>query len=191
MTRTGWEGSVSALKQEVSRVVGWAGISSGKIQDLQTQAECCKVQFLAHEIEARCHSLARNRGSESITQTGKGLSLALGITAAAAFLGNRISKDKYVALNMGISGFNAALQGLGKADWAVCLGKPLAVVPRNNITSGSIWLTWESLRAALDNLEQRAKHGARLGDLDAVIFEVNKSKNLLAYIPVMAKEGSD
>ena len=188
MIRTGWEGGVGDLRQEISRIAGRAGVSSGKIQDLQAQAECCKVQFLTYEIDARCHSLALNRGSASITQNGKGLTLVLGIAAAAAIFGGGGNKDRYAALNTGLAGLNGALQGLGKTDWAVRLGKQLVVMPRNNITPGKVWLTWESLRAAFDELEQRAQRGARLGDLDAVIFEVKRSKNLLVYMPVMPSE---
>ncbi len=185
MTRIGWEKRVNALRQEITQIRSRARMSSGKFQELQRQAECCKIQFLTYEIDTRCKSLARNRGAASITQNGKGLPLALGITAAAAILGGRGGKDRHAAFNMGISGFNGALQGLGKADWAVCLGRQLAVVPRDNITSGQIWFTCESVRVALNELEQRAQNGARLRDLDAVIFEVKGSKKLVAYITLV------
>ncbi len=188
MTRIGWEKRVNALRQEITQIVSGARTSSGKFQGLQKQSECCKAQFLTYEIDAKCKSLARSRGTTSITQNGKGLPLALGIAAAATILMRGVSKDRFAPADAGISGFSGALQGLGETDWAICLGRQLAVVPRNNITSGQIWFTWESVRAALNELEQRARNGARLGDLDAVIFEVNRSKKIVAYVSVRTRE---
>ena len=188
MTRIGWEKRVNALRQEVTQVMSEARISSGKFQELQKQAECCKVQFLAYEIEARCKSLARNRGLASITKNQKGLPVVLGIAVAASILTGMVSKDRFSPLNAGMLGFNGALQGLGKTDWAVCLGRQLAIVSRNNIASGQVWLTWESVRVALHELEQRAQNGAHLGDLNAVICEVNRSKKLVVYVSVVTGE---
>ena len=53
-------------------------------------------------------------------------------------------------------------------------------MPRNNITVGHVWFTWDSVMVALNELKQAAQNGAHLGDLDKVIFEVRKSKKLVA-----------
>ena len=190
MTGIGWEGRVNALRQEVSQIANQAGVSSGQIRALQVQAECCKVQLLAHILEAKRKSLARNRGAASITQNGKGLPLAFGITAAASVLTAIVSKGRVAPADAGMSALNGALQGLGEAEWAVCLGRKIVLVPREEIGPGRSWLTWESVMAALNELGQRAQPGAQLGDFNAVILEVSRSKELVTYVSVVTERSS-
>lgn len=57
------------------------------------------------------------------------------------------------------------------------------VAPRNNITPGQQgWVTWDSIREVLIELELRAKEGACLGNLEAIISELRKSKRLMHII---------
>ncbi len=178
MTRIGWEKSVNDLRQEVTLIRSRARICSGKFQELRRQVECCKVQFLTYQLEVKRKSLARSRG----VKNGKGLPAALGIAAAASILTGIMRKDRFAAANAGLSRLNGALQRLGETDWAICLGKQLAVVSQNDITSGRVWLTWDSVRAALNELEQRAQNGAHLGNIDAVFLEMRRSKRLVTVI---------
>jgi hypothetical protein len=93
-----------------------------------------------------------------------------------------ITKDGSAAARAGLTGFKGALQGIGETDWAVCLGRNLAIVPRDNITPGQIWVTWDSLKTALRELEERAKSSAHLENLDDIISQLWKSKRLVVAI---------
>ena len=99
-----------------------------------------------------------------------------------------MSNDRLTAANAGLSGFNGALQGLGQTDWAICLDGGLEILPRDNITAGRVWFTWDSVMAALNELEQTAQNGAHLGNLDKVIVEIRKSKKLVAIIIIQPIE---
>jgi hypothetical protein len=182
MTRIGWERRIADFKQEVTQIRLRASNSSINFHEQQKQAECLKVQFLTHELEAKRKSLARNRGLDSFAHNKKNLPVALGIAAAASVFAGIVSGDKYTTAGAGISGFNGALQGLGETDWVVCLDRQLTVRPRNSITAGRVWFTWHSVRAALDELEQQAQNGTQLGNFEAVISEVRRSKRLVAVI---------
>lgn len=182
MTGISWEKRVNSLRQELASIKSGAYTNSVKFQELRKQAECCKVQFVAYQLEARRKSLACGRGAASVTKNKKGLPLALGIAAGASFLAGMITKDRSAAASAAISGLNGALRGIGETDWAVCLGINLAIVPRDDITPGQIWVTWDSLNTALCEFGERAKSGARLGNLDDIISELWKSKRLVVVI---------
>jgi chloramphenicol 3-O-phosphotransferase len=83
-------------------------------------------------------------------------------------------------VDAGLSSINTSLQELGETDWAICLDGQLIIMPRNNIAIGRVWFTWDSVMEALDELEQMAQTGAHLGNLDKVVFEIRKSKKLVA-----------
>jgi len=137
---------------------------------------------VAHQLEVRRKSLALGRGFASVTKNKGGLPVALGIAAGASILAGMITKDGSAAARAGLTGFKGALQGIGETDWAVCLGRNLAIVPRDNITPGQIWVTWDSLKTALRELEERAKSSAHLENLDDIISQLWKSKRLVVAI---------
>jgi len=180
MKKVGWEKRVNDLRQEVNWIKDCAGKTSNNFKGLQRQAECCKVRFLTYELDKKCRSLTRSRGVVSVVENGNGLAATLGIAGIASILAGMITKDGLTAANAGLSGFNGALQGLGKTDWAICLDGGLEILPRDKITAGRVWFTWDSVMTALNELEQTAQNGAHLGNLDKVIFEVRKSKKLVA-----------
>lgn len=182
MTETGWEKTVSGLRKELTSIKSGAHTDSVRLQKLRRQAECCKVQFVTHQLEARRKFLARGRGLAYVTKNKKGLPVALGIAAGASLLAGMITKDGSAAASAGLTGFNGALQGLGQTDWVACLGINLAVVPKDKITPGQIWVTWDSLKTALCELEERAKSGVHLGSLDEIISELRKSERLVVVI---------
>ncbi len=182
MTGSSWEKRVNSLRQELAAIKSRAHTDSTRFQELGKQAECCKVYFVVFQLEARRKSLALGRGAASVTKNKKGLPVALGIAAGASFLAGIITKDGSAAASAAISGFNGALQGLGETDWAVRLGNEIAVVPQENITPGEAWVTWDSLKTAFCDLEEQAKSGACLGNLDEIISELWKSKRLVVVI---------
>jgi len=62
-----------------------------------------------------------------------------------SIVGAVLGEDKDAALNAGLSGFNAVLQGLGETEWAVSLDKELVIVPYNVIPAEGISVTLEAL----------------------------------------------
>jgi hypothetical protein len=181
MKRIGWEKRADRLRQTLALIKSRARVDSTRFQELGRQAECCKVQFLALQLEVRRVSLARGRGLASAARSGKGPA-ALGFAAAASIITGVMTKDESTSTNVGISSLNKALQRLGETDWAVCLGDNLAISPQANITPGKVWFTYDSVRKALCELEQRANNGVVLGNLDAIISELQKDHNLIQII---------
>ncbi|MFC2014788.1 hypothetical protein ACFLUP_02210 [Chloroflexota bacterium] len=179
MTRIDWKKRASDLTQELTFIRRRASISTGNFQECRKQVERSKVQFLAYQIEAKRKFLARSRGVASVAKDRKGLPAILGIAAAASVLAGIITKDASCAANGGLSGLSGALQGLGETDWVICLGKQVAVVSRDNITPGRVWLTLDSVKATLKELEQKAQNGAHLGNLDAIFLEMPRNKKLV------------
>ena len=182
MTETGWEKRVHSLRQQLILLKSRAYKDSARFQELWRQTEYCKVQFLAYQLEARRKYLARSRGVVSIVENKKGLSVALGVAAGMSILTGMITKDGIAAVHAGVTGLSGTLQGLGETDWAVCLGGHLAVASSENITRGDVWVTWDSLKIAMHELEELVKNGAHLGNLDNIISELKKSKKLLFVI---------
>jgi hypothetical protein len=182
MTETGWKQRANGLRQQLTSIKSRSHMDSARFQELSKQTEHCKVRFLAHQLEARRKFLALSRGAASPIRNKKGLIITLGAAAAASILSRVITDDRIAAMTAGIMGSKAALQGLGETDWAVCLGKHLAVKPQDDTTPGDIWVMWGSLQAALNELKERAINGASLGNLDNIISELKKTKKFVFLI---------
>ena len=187
MKETNWENALEDLRHRLDLIQSRAHEDSTRFKELCRQAEYTKVQFLAHQLESRRKHLARSRGVASFATLRESLPL-LGVSGALSILTGMITKDGHAAMNVGIGGLNSALQGLGETEWAVCLGKHLAVASQDHITQGDVWVTWDSLQIALHELEERAKSGAPLESLDNIISELKKSKKLL-FVIIMPTSG--
>jgi hypothetical protein len=179
MTETGWKQRADGLRQQLASIKSRANKDSARFQELSKQAEYFKIRFLAHQLEARRKFLALSRGAVSLTKNKKGLATTLGIAAGASIIAGMMTKDGIAAANVGVKGLSGALQELGETGWAVCLGERLAVASLDNVKQGDVWVTWDSLQAALHELEEMAKNGAPLGNLDNIISELKKNKKLL------------
>jgi len=189
MKETNWENALEDLSHRLDLIQSRAREDSARFQEICKQAELTKVQILAHQLESRRKHLAHNRGVASVAENKKSRPITLGMTAGITILTRMITKDWRVAA---ATGPDLVLQGLGDTDWAVCLGKHLAVAPQDHITMGDIWVTWDSLQTALHELEERAKSGAPLGSLDNIISELKKNRKLLFVIrrPQMERPSS-
>ena len=181
MKETNWENALEDLKHRLDLIQSRAHEDSTRFKELCRQAEYTKVQFLAHQLESRRKHLARSRGVAYVAEPRRSLPL-LGASAVISILTGIITKDGHAAMNVGIGGLSGALQGLRETEWAVCLGKHLAVASQDHITRGDVWVTWDSLQIALHELEERAKSGAPLGSLDNIISELKKSKKIFFVI---------
>jgi hypothetical protein len=179
MSTEDWEQTMNDLRQEIASIKERARMFCMKLGEVGKQAGSFKVAFLNHRLEEQRRSLARTRGYTSIMRDRKRLGASLGAAAVGLILAGIISKDELTAINAGLSSFDATLRGLGETAWAVSLGKELTVLPKDNITSGKIWVTWESLKSALAQLEREASQGAGLGTLDSIISRLQTRSELV------------
>ncbi len=181
MKATNWENALEDLRHRLDLIQSRAQEDSVRFEGLREQIESSKIQFLVYQLDTRRKFLARVRGTAYLSKPKKSLRL-LGVSTAASILIGMITKDRIAATNVGIGSLDGALLRLGETEWAVCLGKHLAVASQDHITRGDVWVTWDSLKMALRELEERAKSGAPLGSLDNIISELKKSKKLLFII---------
>jgi len=181
MKEANWENTLEDLRHRLDLIQSRAHEDAVRFEELREQIESTKIRFLVYQLDTRRKFLARSRGIATLAEPKKILPL-LGVSAGISILTGMITKDRDAAMNVGIRGLNGALLRLGETEWAVCLGKHLAVASQDHITRGDVWVTWDSLQAALHELEERAKSGAPLGSLDNIISELKKSKKLLFII---------
>ena len=184
MTRIGWDKKVNDFRQEVADIRRRAGLSSGNFYYLKRQADYCKLLFLAYQLEVKRRSLVYNRGVNSVLNNGKKLQAALGFTLAASIVTRIISKDSNTATTAGVSVFDGALRGIGEVDWAVCLDRPLTIMPLNNITTGRVWFTWDSVITAINELARMPQTMAHIRTLDEILLAIRNSQKLVA-IPII------
>lgn len=182
MKETSWENALKNLSHQLDLMQSRAYEDSARFKELREQIESAKIRFLLYQLDTRRKFLARSRGVASLAENKKGLPLTLGVATVASILIGIFTKDGDAALNMGVRGVNGALLGLGETKWVVCLGGNLEVAPLDNIGHGKGWVTWDSLKVALHELEEQAKIGVTLGSLDNIISELKKSKKLLVVI---------
>lgn len=178
MTETDWETTIKGLSQQLASIKNRALVASARFEELRRQAEFAKIQFLTYQLEARRKFLAQSRGAASLIKNPNNLLSAGLLAAGLSVVTHMFTKDWFTA---GVTGTNEALRGLGETEWVVCLEKNLAVAPWDNIGQGRIWVTWESLMIALNELAVRAKDES-LGNLDNIISELKKSRKLLFAI---------
>ncbi len=182
MKATNWENALEDLRHRLDLIQIRAHEDSVRFEELREQIESSKIQFLVYQLDTRRKFLARVRGTAYLSKPKKILRL-LGVSTAASILIGMITKDRIAAKNVGLGSLDGALLRLGETEWDVCLGKHLAVAAsQDHVARGDVWVTWDSLKMALRELEERAKSGAPLGSLDNIISELKKSKKLLFII---------
>lgn len=179
MSSSNWNQTLVNLKNELASIKGRAEEISNRFQTLGREAESSKIEFLQHSLEKQRRSVARRRGVVSLTRDKKKIGTTLAVAAGGFILDGLITKDKYAALNAGISGLDGALQGYGEAEWAVSLGKEVIVTPKDRLPSKGTWVTLESLKKAIEGLKAEACGGQQLGNLDNVIHRLEQSGKLV------------
>lgn len=169
MVGNGIDKTLADFGQELTLIENRAKEISNRFEALQRQAEFLKMESLERYLEEQRKDVARSRGFRTLTNDKRKMRDSFLVTAGSFILGGLISKDKFVALNAGMSGFDGFLQGLGEARWFVSLGKKILVTQGDNLPSERTWFAWENLTAAIEELKRRVLHGERLGSLDNII----------------------
>lgn len=172
------------LNEQLVSVRGTSRTLTAKFENLSREAEGLKVEILARLLEEKRVSQARQIGLATVKQDGKILGIGLGLAVAGSFLQGVAGKNDSAALAAGISGFNSFLQGLGDSRWAVSLDKQFIVIPNNRVFAGRVWVTWESLHSAMQELKQKALSGEDLGGLDTVTDKLKHGWSKLVYFIV-------
>jgi len=174
--------TVDALGREVVLIESCAHELSARFQTLRTKTEVLKIDILKRGLENRTKSLARQAGFKLIARDGKKLAFGLAAAAAGIVLGGVLTRDGLSALTAGMSGFDGALQELGKSKWAVSLDGDLLVIPRNQIAPGRTWVTLESLLLALGELGVKARAGEQFGTIGAIGAKLKQGYSRLEYL---------
>ncbi len=182
MENSGFNEAVSALGREVVLIESRAHEVSAQFQTLRTQTEVLKMDILRQGLAKRTKSLARQAGFKSMGRDGKNLGVGLVAAAAGLVFGGVLTRDGLSAAVAGISGFDGALQELGKSRWAVSLDVDLLFIPRNQIAYGRTWVTLESLLLALDELREKACTGKQFRNIGAIIARLKQGHSRLEYL---------
>ncbi len=182
MENSDFNKTVGALGREVVLIESRAHELSARFQTLCMKTELLKMDILKRGLENRTKSLARQAGFKSIARDGKKLGVSLAAAAAGIVLGGVLTRDGLSALTAGMSGFDGALQELGKSKWAVSLDGDLLVIPRNQIAPGRTWVTLESLLLALGELGVKARAGEQFGTIGAIGAKLKQGHSRLKYL---------
>lgn len=161
---------------------------TAKFEDLSREAEGLKLGVLERALENNRVSQAKQLGFTAMRRDHGKLGIGLALAVGQSLLQGAVSKDKSVALTAGISSLNGFAEGLGDSRWAVSLDRQFIVVPRDKVFSGRVWVTWESLQAAMKELKQRAIGGEELGDLDTIIDKLKHGWSKLVYLLIPVSE---
>ena len=174
--------TIAHLKEALASIESNSQRVGRHFEILQRVAESLKMEFLKYALEKQRKAVARQRGFALLIRDRKKMGTGLAVAVGGSILGGLLAKDKYAALNAGLSGFNGVLQGIGETRWAVSLQKKLVIVPCNAIPAKGTWVTFESLINAIDDLKTEALQGKQLGTLDNFIQRIQQSRRKLIYI---------
>jgi hypothetical protein len=193
MSSSSWNQTLVNLKNELASIKGKAEEISDRFPTLAREAESLKIELLEHSLEKQRRSVARRRGVVSLTRDKKKIGTTLAMGVGGLILDGLITKDKYSALNTGLSVLDHALQAYGATEYAVSLGKEIVVTSKDELPSKGTWVTLESLKKAVEGLKAEASGGQQLGDLNNVIHRLEQCTKLVylsmpTYIPSYTRE---
>ncbi len=179
MSVSRWAQTLANVKEELALMETTARGIGKRSHALQREAEYLKIEFLKQSLEEQRKAAARSRGMGLIARDNRKIGIGLALAVGGAIFGGLRSKNKYTAMNDGLSGLEGMVQELGKADWAVALGKELIVAPRDALPSKAAWVTFESLMTAIEDMKGEALQGKPLGSLGDVIEKLKQSPKLV------------
>lgn len=175
--------TIFSMRQKLASIQRRAESVCVQSQNLKRQTESAKVESLQKMIELRIQSEARRRGIVSVRKDPRRLKSSILVATGTSILGGLLTKDGWGALNSGLAGLDGALQRFGRAEWVVLLGKRIVVAASDRLPIQGHWLAWESLKLALEELQNKALAGAELGSLDDVLHGLEQGRER-RFIPV-------
>jgi hypothetical protein len=144
------------MRQELTLIESRAKKVSLQLQALVREMESSKIELLQKLLEQKIESEARRRGVVLVKKDTRRLGIGVLFGAGSFIIGGLLTKDKWAALNSGLSGLDGALQGFGRASWVVLLGKSIVVTASESTPLEGKWLAWESLKLAMEELRGKA-----------------------------------
>ena len=155
MSKHTLNGILEHLRQELSLTEVKAKEIGSRFEDLRRETESIKVDALKNYVEEQRKSVARDRGIASLIKDRRRVRDSLLYATGSFILGGLLTRDKFVALNSGISGFEGVVQGFGESKWFVLLGKRISVVPEETISPQVTGITLASFCRGLEELKKR------------------------------------
>jgi len=182
MSDSRWARAIADSRKGLAHIEISSRALSRRFEILQLEAELLKAEFLEDSLQKQRTAVVRQRGFALLIRDREKLRTGLAVSAGMFFIAGLIAKDKDAALNAGLSGLHGVLQELGETRWAVSLQKELVIVPYDAIRTKGMWVTFESLIAAIHDLKTEALQGKRLGTLDNIIERLQQLNRKLVYI---------
>jgi len=171
--KSSWVETITHLKKELSSSTDAALTVARNLDVLSREAESLKIDIIMDSLKRQRESEARQRGLTSFTQDKRTLPAGLAIGIGSAILGGLIGKDLYSALHAGFAGVDGLIRGLGETRWYVSITGRLVVAPQDRINPQVIWVTWQSVVAALENLKKKALAGEKVGGFGSVVNKLS------------------
>ncbi len=172
-----WSEAVDDLREKLVAVERRANHVAVQLPPLCRILGSLKVDIVKSKLEKERRHVARVRGVAALQQDERKLGISLGLGVAGLVFGGILGQDGHSALGA----LDASLQKFGKSPWAVSLDREMLVVPRDQITAGQVWVTWESFSEAMENLRKKTLAGEQLGDLEAIISELTQDHEIQRY----------
>ena len=145
-------------------------------ETLSREMESMKIDVLQNYLEKQRKSAAHNKGMSSIIKDRTKLRNSLLVAGGCFILGSLLTRDKFSALNAGISSLDGMVEGFGESNWRVLLGKKITVVPGEWISPQVTWITLASFNKKMKELRERAVAGAKLGTLVDIIARLKTKR---------------
>jgi hypothetical protein len=189
--RSSYGQTLAKRRQQLALIEARAKTVSAQLETQLREAEKLKVVLMKAFIEEQIKTKALHRGMSALLRERKRIRGSMLSAASGLIIGGLITGDNLIALNTGLSSFTESLQKSGYARWFVSLGKRIAVAAVDEIQSSGGWVTWESLKLALEELKERAHGGEELGGLDSIISKLKQGKTKLVHLYLLpVKPGS-
>ena len=147
-------GILEHLRQELILTEAKAREIGSRFEILRRETESIKIDALEDYVEEQKKSAARDMGIASLIKDRKRVRDSLLFAAGSFLLGGLLTRDKFVALNAGMSGFDGIVKGFGECKWCVLLGKRISVVPEEMISPQDTWITLDSFHKTIEELKK-------------------------------------
>jgi len=177
MSKITLDGILKHLRQKLTLTEDEAKEIGSHFEVLRRETESMKIDALHNCLKEQRKFNARDRGIAFLIKDKKKVRNSLLVAVGSFVIAGLLTKDKFVALSAGMSGFDDVVQGFGESKWCVLFGKKISVVPEKTISSqliGATWVTLDSCYKTLEELKKRALDGEKLGNLGDVISKLIK-----------------
>lgn len=173
--------TIAILRKELVSIESDSHSIVRSFEMLRREAEYLKMYLIIYCLEEQRKSIALQRGLATVFRDKRRLGASLAVAVGSLVLGGLMTRDKYNAINAGLTGFNGVVQGFGETRWAVSLQNKLIVTPCDAIWEKGTWVAFESSIAAIHDIKKEVLQGKRLLTVDNIIQRLKQSKRLIYH----------